>query len=333
MLLFRSMSFRHVKGVIFVTLLLLLAVQAQGLVTPGRIVVTSTPSGAVACIDTSYCDTTDATFTVTGNAWHSVVVTENGYVQWSDTVFVSSDQNTWVNAAMNPNPSITIIQVDVTPGGGTVCLDTSQCHPNVGAGSNAGSTQFTGMDQGYHTITVESPAGYLDYYTPVYVNLAKITYVTINLNPTISSGTQITPVVTPAATATGTVRVYVDQTGSTVCIDATNCRNNVGGTAGPGTGTTLFTNITANYAHSITVTADGYIPYSAQVSVSKDLINTVDVSLQPLAVGTTAPTPTPATAAQATPTALPARSGLDAVPVLGALILCGAVFLFRNNGR
>ncbi|MFA6332830.1 MAG: PEGA domain-containing protein [Methanoregula sp.] len=321
------MSFRHIKSVIFVTLLLLLAVHAQGL-EPGRIIVYSTPSGAVACIDTVYCDTTDATFTVTGNTWHSVVVTNKGYVQWSDTVFVISNQNRVVNAEMILNPSATVIQVDITPGGGTVCLDNSQCHANVGTVSSSGSTQFMGASEGYHSITVESPVGYLDYYTPVYVYLAKVTYVTIDLKPLISTATRVTPVVTPDP-GTGVVRIYVDQAGSTVCLDNADCRMNIGGTVGSGTGTTLFTNVTANYEHSISVVADGYKPYSNQVSVIKDLITTVDVSLQPLAIETTTTTRIPAE-----PTLLPSQAaGLDAIPVLGALVLCGAIFLFRKNSR
>jgi PEGA domain len=327
------MPLRYMKNVILITLLLLLAVHAQGLVEPGRIVVHATPLGAAACIDAVYCDTTDATFTVSGNTWHSVVVTQNGYLPWSDNVFVISDQNTMVDAEMELNPSATVIRVDVTPGGGTVCLDDSQCRGNVGTSSSSGSTQFTGMSQGYHTITVGSTAGYLDYYTPVYVDLGKITPVTITLNPSISSATYMTSLVTPAAPGTGVVRVYVDRTGSTICIDNVDCRNNVGGSAGPETGSTLFTNVTANSVHSISVAADGYKPYSAQVSVGKDMVNTVDVSLQPLAAETTAPTRTPATLPLATPTLLPTRAGLDAVPVLGALVMCGAFFLFRNRGR
>lgn len=337
------MLFRQMKNVILVALLLLLAVHAQALVEPGRIVVTSTPSGALACIDSVYCDTTDTTFTVTGNSWHSVVVTQKGYVQWSGTVFVVSKQNSLVYAQLALNPSATVLQVDITPGGGTICLDNSQCHANVGTKSSSASTQFTGVSEGYHTITVESPSGYLDYYTTVYVNLAKVTYVTINLKPFISTGTLITPVVTPIPTTfitpvvtptwgTGVVRVYVDRTGSTVCMDNTNCRMNVGGTASPETGATLFTNVTANYVHSVSVSADGYKPYSGQVSVGKDQITTVDVSLQPLVTTTPTPTPQP-THIPVEPTTLPTRAGLGAVPVLGALVLCGAVFLFRNNNR
>jgi len=325
------MPIRHLKSVILVALLLLLAVHVQGLVEPGRIVVTSTPSGAVACIDTVYCDTTDTTFTVSGNDWHSVVVNLKGYAPWSGTVFAVSNQNILVNAELGLNPSATIIQVDVTPGGGTVCLDTNQCHKNVGTAGSSGSTQFTGATEGYHTITVESPAGYLDYYTPVYVNLAKTTYVTIALKPLISSATGISPVVPPVpapTTGTGIIRVYVDRTGSTVCLDYADCRMNVGGAASSSTAATLFTNVTANNVHSISIAASGYKPYYSQASVGKDLITTVDVTLEPLTTTTPEPSRTPAGL-----TILPSQAGLGAVPVIGALVVCSALFWIRTNGR
>jgi hypothetical protein len=296
------------KSVIVIALVLLLAVHVQGNVAPGRIVVTSTPPGALACIDSVYCDTTDTTFSVTGNVWHTVVVTEKGYAQWSGTVFVVSNQNSLVDAEMQFNPSATVLQVDVSPGGGTVCLDNSDCHTNVGTMTSPGGTQFTGVSEGYHVITVESPPGYLDYYRPVYINLAKITYITINLNPLISPATtiipvstntpvtSITPVGTPAYTGTGSVRVYIDRINSTVCLDNADCRSAVGGTAGPvTTGTTLFANVTAYHMHSISVTADGYKPYSTNVFVGKDLILTVNASLLPIAVNTTTPTLIPVT--------------------------------------
>jgi len=321
------MSFHFGKIVILITLLLLFVVQVQGL-APGRIIVYSTPSGAVACIDTVDCDTTDAFFTVSGNTWHSVVITNKGYLSWSDSIFVVSDHTAVVNAELQLNPSATVLQVDVTPGSGTVCLDSDQCHQIVGVSGSSGTTQFTGVSPGYHTITVWGPASYQNYYTTVYVDLAKSTYVTINLNPLITPATTVTPVITPAISETGTVRVYIDQTGSTVCIDNTDCRMNVGGTAGTGTATTLFTNVTTNILHPISVTAAGYKPYSSAITVRQDMINTVDVSLQPLTVATTAPTPV-----TAQPTFLPTRAGLNAAPVLGALVLCGAIFLFRKNDR
>jgi inhibitor of cysteine peptidase len=191
------MSFKYGKIVILITLLLLLVVQVQGL-APGRLTIYSTPSGAVACIDTVYCDTTDATFMVSGNAWHSIVVTNKGYLPWTDYIFVTSGHSHMVNAILDLNPLKTVLQVDITPGSGTVCLDSDQCHANVGMFGSSGSTQFTGVSPGYHTISVWSPAGYQDYFTTVYVDLAKSTYVTIDLKPLIMPATTITPLVTPA---------------------------------------------------------------------------------------------------------------------------------------
>jgi hypothetical protein len=244
------MPIKNFRSLILVALLLLLAVHVQGLVEPGRIAVYSTPSGAVACIDTVNCDTTDTIFTVTGNAWHTVTVTNKGYATWTNQIFVVSAQTQRVDATLDLNPAITVLQVDVTPGSGTVCLDNVLCHTGVGSFSGSGSTQFLGLSQGYHTITVRSPSGYQDYFTTVYVNLAKTTYLPINLQslypPTTTVAPIVTPIGTPLTSSTGTVRVYVDHTGSTVCLDTTNCRQYVGGNAGPGTGTTLFTNVSVS---------------------------------------------------------------------------------------
>jgi hypothetical protein len=328
------------KTIIVITLVFLLAVSAQGLVNPGRITIYSTPSGAQACIDGTTCDTTPATFPVDGNAWHTVTITASGFLQWSDSLYVVSDQTSVVNAVLDQNPSTTGIQVYVTPGGGTVCLDYSQCTQNVGSAGTTGSTQFTGMSAGYHTISVNSLAGYQDYSTSVYVNAGSFTTVTINL---------LTSTVTPTVTTTssfrptGTIRVYVDRVGSTICIDNGDCRVNVGGTSGPGTSTTLFNNVDPNIIHAVSVSEDGYATKSVQVSVAKDSISTVNVQLVPLSALTTAPTPVPPLTTLPTVTATTAptlpiipqstRAGLDMIPVLGALGICGAVMMCRNNRK
>jgi len=319
------MRFPFTKPALFIVLLVLLAVPAMGLVEPGRITVYSTPSGARACIDNADCDTTGATFTANGNAWHTVVVTENGYLQWYDYVYVTSGQTSVVNAVLDLNPAVTAIQVFVTPGGGTVCLDNSDCRVNVGTIGSSGSTQFAGVSEGYHTISIESPAGYEDTTRVVSVTLGKFTDVTIVLDPAETPATPVTPV-TPA---TGTVRVYVDRIGSTICIDNGDCHENVGGTAGPGTGTMVFTNIPANNVHTISVAANGYETYTTGVTVSEDQISTVDVSLEPIPAGTTLPTFLPTE----TPSVPATRAGLDALPVLGALAVCGAVILCRNTKK
>ena len=310
------------------------------LVPPGRITVSSTPTGALACIDSRDCDTTGATFTVEGNAWHTVRVTEKGYLEWTDTVFVTSDQTSTVDAYLDLDRNATGIQVYVTPGGGTVCLDNGDCRANVGAPGTTGSTRFTGVSPGYHTISVEAPVDYVDTTKLEKVELGKVTEVDIVMDAFL------VPVATTSAAqrTTGTIRVYVDRTGSTICIDNANCMYNVGGSPGPGTGTTVFDHVTANETHIVTVAADGYEPFSAPVSVGKDLIAKIDVTLRPMAGVTTVPTiilppvttvslttsvPSPTTIPTLTP--IPTRSGLDAVPVIGALALCSMVFLFRKN--
>ena len=310
-------------------LLVLLAVPAMAVVPPGRITVYSSPSGAFACVDAeTYCDSTSATFTVEGNAWHSVKVTEKGYLQWTENVYVTSDQTSVVNAYLDLNPAVTGVQVYVTPGGGTICLDNSQCETNVGTVVSTGSKQFSGLSAGYHTISVESPAGYQDDSELVLVELGKITTVTINLVSTNTPVTTGIPVVNPG---TGTVRVYVDRTGSTVCIDNGDCRENVGGTPGPGTGTTVFNGVTANEVHIITVAAAGYKPVSTGVTVNRDQIATADISLQPLAAGSSLPTLTPAQQPTQLPTIPTRAAGPGVVPLLGALALCGAIVLFKKD--
>jgi hypothetical protein len=335
---------KHTKTILLIAVLLLLTLPATALLPPGRITVYSAPSGANACIDTKNCDITPATFAVEGNAWHMIVVTEKGYRDWTETVYVTSDQTSVVTAYLDQDPAATAIRVNVTPGGGTVCLDNIQCRENVGTINSTGSMLFTGVSPGYHTISVESPAGYVDTTKLVQVNLGKTTGVNITLDEIIATPT--TP--KPPTPVTGMVRVYVDRTGSTICIDNAHCVYNVGGSPGPGTGTTVFNDVTVNKTHIVTVAVEGYEPFSATVSVSKDLISKVDVSLQPIAKVTTVPktttlpattlpettvlvTTVPATTTTVMP--IPTQSGIDAVPLFGALALCGMVLLFRKNRK
>jgi hypothetical protein len=320
-------------------------VPGQEGVPPGRITVFSTPSFAYVCIDNAQCDTTPANFEVSGNAWHTVNVTQSGYLEWFDTIYVLTDQTSLVMADMQVDAGITGIQVFVKPGGGTVCLDNNLCHPDVGSASGTGSTQFMGLNEGYHTITVNQTVGYQAYSTMPYVTERGFTTIHINLYPvslptdpktnppyvTVGGFVTIpvaTNLVTPTpALPTGAIRVYVNRAGSTVCLDGGDCRRNIGGPAGPGTGTTVFTDVVANVSHRITVTADGYELSTTQVTVSKDKLSTVDVRLLP-STGTAAASST--TEPDLPP---PTQAAPGAVPVLAGLALCAAVVLFAKYGK
>ena len=327
---------QYTKTFFILALILLLAAPAIAAVAPGRITVYSTPSGANVCIDNDDCDIAPATFTVEGNAWHMIVVSEKGYHDWTETIYVTSDTTSSASAFLDQDPDATGIRVNVTPGNVKICLDNIQCRDNVGLISSNGSTLFTGVSAGYHTISVESPSGYEDTMELVEVKLGKISSVRITLDKIVTTPpTSRTPI-----PPTGMVRVYVDMTGSTICIDNARCQYNVGSDSASGTGTMVFDYVTANELHTITVAADGYEPFSSSVAVERDLIASVDVKLRPK--GGVAPvktiTATPVsteTTLVVTATPLPtmptARSDPGAAPVLGALVLFGAVALLRNN--
>ncbi len=318
---------RHMctKSILFLVFIILLAVPCPAAVPPGRISVYSTPTGALACIDNATCDTTGATFTVEGNAWHTVTVTEKGYRLWSEPVYVSSDQTSMVTAYLDLDPAATAINVTVRPGGGIICLDNIDCRANVGANNISGNTLFTGVSPGYHTLSVEAPAEHEDTSELVQVNLGKITEVSIELRHFFTPPPTPTP---QADRETGSIRVYVDRTGSTICLDNADCYVNVGGTPGPGTGTVVFSDVTANVVHIVTIAADGYKPVSTKIVVGKDQVATADVTM--VRIGETTITASPTTQPTVPPTMPTNRSGPGAAPVLMALALCGAIFLFRK---
>ena len=56
------------------------------------------------------------------------------------------------NAYLDLDPAARGIRVNVTPGGGTVCLDNTQCRANVGTINSTGSTLLHGREPGlsYH---------------------------------------------------------------------------------------------------------------------------------------------------------------------------------------
>jgi PEGA domain len=335
------MPHKPVTIILLVALIILLALPVTAAVPPGRITVYSTPSNAQACIDGKTCDITPATFAVEGNAWHMIVVREIGYRDWVDTVYVTSDMTSTASAYLDQDPSVTAVHVNVTPGGGTICLDNVQCHTDVGKVSTFGDTVFTGVSAGYHTISVSSPAGYDDAMKLVQVKLGNTTDVVITLRTVTQTPVPVTTL-TPIPD-TGMVRVYVNRIGSTVCLDNTRCVHNLGGDQQQGTGTMVFDRVTANETHIVTVAAEGYEPYSSTVTVGRDLITTVDVTLRPIAgmTLTTVPATTPpvvSTGSLTMVTTVPlqpiqTRSGLDAVPVLGALALSCLILLLGKDRK
>lgn len=209
------------------------------------------------------------------------------------------------------------IQINVHPGGGTVCIDTV-CKENPSAPGEVGTITFDGVESGsYHMLNVYGTEGYEPYLGQVFLDL---------------SGTSLTREITlkkspVQAPEFGSVRVYITPDGGRACLDRM-CEISSGD--GTGSWNVEFTEVTANTYHTITISHDGYESYVKEIYPVPNKVITLSVTLQKLPPGSTPlPTPTP----EPTPTPAPTRADpLPLVPVV-ALALCGMAWALARNGR
>ena len=80
----------------------------------------------------------------------------------------------------------------------------------------------------------------------------------------------------PAPVQPGNIQVWTTPGNSHVCVDGSYCKNTTS------SGSAIFTQLTANTNHTVTVTADKYQPYSATVFVTSQNQTTLYAILQPL---------------------------------------------------
>jgi hypothetical protein len=102
-----------------------------------------------------------------------------------------------------------------------------------------------------------------------------------------------------------------------------------------------FARVLANTPHTVTVVTSGYLTYTKDVTLQPGQVNELDITLTPGTSPTMAPTAAPVqpTAAPTSPPApvptapapRPTTSDPGALPVLGALALCGAVLISRKK--
>jgi hypothetical protein len=285
---------------------------AAALVPPGSIQIWSTPGGANACIDGSICQVTmsdgSATFDgLSGESYHMVTVSLAGYQTFAQSVYVSSQAISVVNAALQPNPpAVGSIQAYITPYGGTVCVDGGQCRVFSPVDLNSvASVQFTGLTaNNYHTLTV-SLNGYQPYTQNVYVTPGDIVQVNAVLQP----------VPTPMPVAPGSIQIWSNPGGAFACIDGSNCRTTLND------GSATFDGLTGNSYHTVTVSLPGYQPFTGNVLVMSWQTSVVNAALQPV------PTPVPPV------TTIPptTKAGLTVPIALFATGICSAALLCRRK--
>ncbi|HUH78392.1 MAG TPA: PEGA domain-containing protein [Methanoregula sp.] len=178
-------------------------------------------------------------------------------VPWTGSPLTSPAAAVSINLNTNPVPA-GILYVYVTPGGGTVCIGSGECHNNVGVPAGMGSTQFTVPGNSYQTVTVKTD-GYEDYSARVYAAAGQITTVNIALVPNIRP--------------TGSIQVSSEPSGATACVDGSNC------TMTPAT----FSGVLSGTYHTVTVTLNGFLSYSEDVYVVVQETYTVNAVLRPSA--------------------------------------------------
>jgi hypothetical protein len=209
------------------------------------------------------------------------------------------------------------IQINVHPGGGTVCIDTT-CKGNPGTADGTSSISFENVEAGsYHMVNVYGTPGYKAWLGQIF------------LDP---SGTSLTRDIwlepLPAqAPETGTVRIFITPDGGRVCLDRM-CELSRGD--GTGSWSVEFTDITANTNHTLTVANEGYNTFTFDVRLLPGQTDTLSVILKPLPPGnTTSPTPIPLPTTEPQPT----QAGLPGVIALLAIGICGVVLVLGRRGQ
>ena len=274
------------------------------------------PSTAVAtaCVD-NHCQLTSmfpegegATFSgLDSNSYHTVTVTLDGYQRYYQSVYLTAGTQV-IDAVLQPVPTPTPVatgnlEIEENPKGGTACIDGTQCQtlpfdPNAG-----GVFDFTGLSGNtYHYLTINLN-GYKPYAESILVDAGGNDEEAVTL-------LAVAP--TPNVPTTGQLTVHSTPPGAGVYLD----------NGYKGITPIILMNIPAG-SHTVMFQMNGYQELSTEVTVVAG--GSVDVP------GTLiAGSPAPAAAMQPTPTP---KSGLGMVPVLGALVLCGALVLFRKNGN
>lgn len=210
----------------------------------------------------------------------------------------------------------------------TTCVD-QHCQVTTSS-SDGGAATFNGLDSNtWHTVTVKA-AGYQDYSQTFYLSSDTTQVIDVTLQP----------VPTPTPVPTGNLEITVSPKGGTACIDGTQCQNLPLDLSADGI--FEFYSLAGNSYHTLTITQSGYQPYTDSIYVNAGMVNGESVTLVPQSAaaspvaqitaasapsaGTPVPAATPANAAPQT-----TKAGLPSALSLGAIGICGAIFLARKN--
>ena len=218
----------------------------------GSIVVTSSPTGALATIDGGKGQITPWTYTGLQSGPHIVQVFLSGYTSYSETVEVPSGGTAHVNAVLTPLQNVGSIQVISSPGGADLYID--------GVYRGVTATTVGNLIAGDHNVRLRL-AGYRDYTEIVTVTSGRVTVI----KPTLMQNTQpdmgdIQVTSNPAGAS-----IYLDNTFQGITQAASHIEL-TGITPGP---------------HQLLLTLESYQDYSSTIQVISGQVTVVTASLIP----------------------------------------------------
>jgi hypothetical protein len=218
----------------------------------GSIVVTSSPTGALATIDGGKGQITPWTYTGLQSGPHIVQVFLSGYTSYSETVEVPPGGTARVNAVLTPLQNVGSIQVISSPGGADLYID--------GVYRGVTATTVGNLIAGDHNMRLRL-SGYRDYTETVTVTSGRVTVV----KPTLVQNTQ---------PETGDIQVSSSPAGASIYLD-----NTFQGIT-QSTGHIELTGI-APGPHQLVLTLDNYQDYSSSVQVMAGQVTVIAASLTP----------------------------------------------------
>lgn len=207
------------------------------------------------------------------------------------------------------------IQINVHPGGGTVCLGTS-CKECPSTPDGFGSVTFENVEAGwYHMLNVYGTPGYEPWLGQIYLDLTGTALTReIYLQPLPKK---------PAGTAN--VRVFITPDGGKACLDRM-CELSSGD--GSGSWSVQFTGIEANLNQTVTIAKDGYATWTTEVRLLPGQTSTMSVVLVPLPPEES---PSPTQSPAPTPQPQPTRAAIPGWLALVAFGACGAAWVLKGR--
>jgi hypothetical protein len=332
----------------------------------GSIQVASSPSGAVATLDGGSWQYTPCTFSsVIAGSSHTVQVSMSGYQPYTTTAYVAGGQTAYVSISLVPNPpypNTGSLNVATSPKGADIYVDGRYVAQSPGV--------IPGLVPGSHSVRLHK-AGYDEYVNTFTVYAGQQTPVSVTLNPQQSTVGSIEVSSVPAGSSLYLDGHYMGLTPSgdyfdlsslvpgshTVLLRHTNYQDYsqtvyVGGgkvvtvnavltqiVPGPTpfiTGQIVAASVPPgaeffldNVYKGITPLSLSDIPAGSHVVTMKEAGYTDNVQTVTVVGGQS--TAVAATLTQPTPTATPTKSPMTVVPVVGAIVLVGAVLLLKRR--